>query len=70
MNSEFQTPPPIQILWWKPIIMVLKYALFIRNHYPPTPPSPMSINGTDVFLIFQRSGICPTPSQGDIIVSN
>ena len=56
----------INLSWWKPIIMVLNYASFIRNHYP----SPMSKSGPDVFLIFQCSGICPTPAQGDILVSD
>ena len=27
-------PFSINLSWWKPIIMVLNYASFIRNHYP------------------------------------
>ena len=25
----------MNLSWWKPVIMVLNYVLFIRNHYPP-----------------------------------
>ena len=61
-------PFPISRSWWKPVIMVLNHALFIRNHYPPPPhTSPMSKSGPDVFLIFQCSGTCPTPAQGDFL---
>ena len=49
---------------WKPTIMVLNYLSVT------TTPSPMSKSGPDVFLIFQCSGICPTPAQGDILVSD
>ena len=39
--------------------------------YPwPVPPSPMSKSWPDVFLIFQCFGTCPTPAQGDILVSD
>ena len=30
-------PLPIYLSWWKPIIMVLNYALFICCQYPPLP---------------------------------
>ena len=30
----------------------------------------MSESGANVLLIFQCPGICPTPSQGDILVSD
>ena len=64
-------PFPINLSWWKSVIMVLNYAVIIRNHYlPPPHTSPMSKSGPDVFLIFQCSGTCPTPAQGDILVSD
>ena len=64
-------PFPINLSWWKSVIMVLNYALFISNHYPhPLTPPPMSKSGPDVFLIFKCSGICPTPAQRDILVSD
>ena len=34
------------------------------------PPPFMGKSGPDVFLIFQCSGTCPTPAQGDILVSD
>ena len=61
-NSK-SVPFPINLA----VIMVLNYALFIRNHYPP---SPMSKSGPDFFLSFQCSGTCPTPAQGGILVSD
>ena len=65
--KAFQVPFPINLSWLKPIIMVLIYALSIRNRYPPTP---VSKSGPDALLIFQCSGTCPNPSQGDILVSD
>ena len=63
-------PFPINLSWWKSVIMVLNYALFIRNHYPTPYTSPLSRSGPDVFPIFQCSGTCPTPAQRDILVSD
>ena len=64
-------PFPINLSWWKSVIMVLNYALFIRSYYYlPPHTSPMRKSGPDVFLIFQCSGTCPTSAQGDILVSD
>ena len=52
----FRVPLPINLSWWKPIIMVLNYALSIRNRYHPPPP-PVSKNGPDVLLIFMPHSI-------------
>ena len=54
------------------------FAIFEGRSGPPVPPSgsahalhpPVSKSRANVLLIFQCPGICPTPSQVDILMSD